>query len=109
MPTPHSIVPFRSEFALAVPALIVGIQREEFGVPITAEEQPDLQQIPEFYQTDAGNFWVAVAADRVVGTIALKDIGAKEGALRKMFVAPEARGKASGVARDLQNAAGLGQ
>jgi N-acetylglutamate synthase-like GNAT family acetyltransferase len=101
MPAPHSIVPFRSEFALAVPALIVGIQREEFGVPITVEEQPDLQQIPEFYQTGAGNFWVAVAAGRVVGTIALKDIGGSEGALRKMFVAPEARGKASGVAGDL--------
>jgi len=84
-----------------VTALIVSIQNEEFGIAITAEDQPDLQEIPEFYQRDAGDFWVAEAANGdVVGTIALRDIGAGAAALRKMFVHPEHRG-ASGLARTL--------
>ncbi|HEU4325114.1 MAG TPA: GNAT family N-acetyltransferase [Roseiflexaceae bacterium] len=81
--------------------LIVPIQREEFGVQITAEDQPDLQSIPEFYQRGAGNFWVALDGGRVVGTIALLDIGGGQGALRKMFVHPRYRGRASGVAQRL--------
>ena len=36
--------------------LIVNIQRNEFQIPITAEQQPDLNDIPGFYQTGAGNF-----------------------------------------------------
>ncbi|HEY3928810.1 MAG TPA: GNAT family N-acetyltransferase, partial [Candidatus Koribacter sp.] len=92
---------FRPEFTESISALIVGIQHDEFGVAITADEQPDLRAIPEFYQLNAGNFWVATSDDRVVGTIALKDLGNHDAALRKMFVAPDARGKASGVANAL--------
>lgn len=84
-----------------VAKLIVSIQNEEFGIAITAEDQPDLQEIPDFYQRDAGDFWVAEAADgAVVGTIALRDIGDGAAALRKMFVHPAHRG-AKGVARAL--------
>jgi N-acetylglutamate synthase-like GNAT family acetyltransferase len=84
-----------------VATLIVSIQNEEFGIAITAEDQPDLQEIPEFYQRDSGYFWVAETADgEVVGTIALRDIGDGAGALRKMFVHPEHRG-ARGLARAL--------
>jgi N-acetylglutamate synthase-like GNAT family acetyltransferase len=85
----------------AIAALIVGIQRDEFGFPITLADQPDLVDIAGFYRTGAGNFWVALDADRVVGTIALKDIGDGRGALRKMFVADSHRGAAFGVARSL--------
>jgi len=82
-------------------ALIVSIQNDEFGIAITAEDQPDLQEIPDFYQRDAGDFWVAHTPDgEVVGTIALRDIGDGIGALRKMFVHPAHRG-ASGLARAL--------
>ncbi|GAB4217162.1 MAG: GNAT family N-acetyltransferase [Roseiflexaceae bacterium] len=84
-----------------VVALILPIQREEFGVQITAEDQPDLQHIPEFYQRGAGNFWVALDGGRVVGTIALLDIGGRQAALRKMFVHPHYRGRAAGVAQRL--------
>lgn len=84
-----------------VAALIVSIQNEEFGIAITAEDQPDLQEIPDFYQKDGGDFWVAQAHDgQVVGTIALRDIGEGAAALRKMFVHPEHRGP-GGVARAL--------
>jgi N-acetylglutamate synthase-like GNAT family acetyltransferase len=82
-------------------ALILPIQRDEFGIEITAEDQPDLQAIPDFYQKDRGDFWVAQADDgEVIGTIALRDIGGDAAALRKMFVHPGHRG-ASGVARAL--------
>lgn len=97
----YRIVPFRPEFVDSVLSLVVGIQRDEFGVAITAEEQPDLTEVPTFYQTGAGNFWVAITGERVIGTVALKDIGNHEAALRKMFVAPEARGKETGVAHAL--------
>jgi N-acetylglutamate synthase-like GNAT family acetyltransferase len=97
----HTIEPFRPEYKDEVIALIVGIQHDEFGVAITAADQPDLGTISTFYQTGGGNFWVARRNKQVVGTIALKDIGNNEGALRKMFVAPEARGKEAGVAQQL--------
>nr|WP_282705861.1 GNAT family N-acetyltransferase [Pseudomonas syringae] len=84
-----------------VSALILPIQREEFGIPITAEDQPDLKAIPEFYQTGTGDFWVAVQGDHVVGSIALKDIGSGQAALRKMFVAAPFRGKEFSIAAKL--------
>jgi N-acetylglutamate synthase-like GNAT family acetyltransferase len=81
--------------------VIVPIQREEFGIAITAEDQPDLKAIPTFYQSGTGDFWVAKAGDQVIGTIGLKDIGADQGALRKMFVAAEYRGREFGIATQL--------
>ena len=36
--------------------LILGIQVAEFGIPITLEQQPDLNRVQEFYQTNKGNF-----------------------------------------------------
>lgn len=83
----------------AVRDLIIPIQREEFGIDITYEDQPDLAEIPSFYQRDAGEFWIALDGDALVGTIALIDIGDGLGALRKMFVAESHRGGAPGVAR----------
>jgi N-acetylglutamate synthase-like GNAT family acetyltransferase len=95
------IVPFSSQHVEAVGALIVGIQREEFQIPITLEDQPDLRDIPAFYQQGSGNFWVAVAEDEVVGTVALLDLGNHQGALRKMFVHASYRGPAAGVSARL--------
>lgn len=71
--------------------VIVPIQREEFGIPITLEDQPDLKMIETFYQKGDGNFWVALVDGKVVGTIALIDIGQGQLALRKMFVRKEFR------------------
>ena len=81
--------------------LILHIQTKEFGLPVTIDHQPDLLQIQSFYQKGAGNFWVASDAKRVIGTIALIDIDNKQGAIRKMFVAKEYRGKEFGVAQQL--------
>ncbi|MFC3442111.1 GNAT family N-acetyltransferase [Sphingobium rhizovicinum] len=81
--------------------LILSIQRDEYGIAITAADQPDLSDIGGFYLTGTGGFWVARSDDRVVGTIALKDIGDRRAALRKMFVATDHRGRAAGVAQAL--------
>lgn len=84
-----------------VVALIVPIQSEEFGIAISAEDQPDLMNIPAFYQTGSGDFWLARKQGEVVGTIGMKDIGNHEVALRKMFVAATWRGREFGVARQM--------
>jgi N-acetylglutamate synthase-like GNAT family acetyltransferase len=95
------IVPFASRHVKEVGALIVGIQRDEFQIPITLEDQPDLENIPAFYQQGAGNFWVAVSQGKVIGTVALLDIGNHQGALRKMFVDSRYRGPEHGVSARL--------
>jgi hypothetical protein len=92
---------FEPRFGAAVRELIVSIQRGEFGIEITAEQQPDLFDVPGFYQARCGNFWVALAGECVVGTIALLDIGNGQGALRKMFVHRDFRGREAGAAQRL--------
>jgi len=72
--------------AAGVASLILPIQREEFGIPITLEEQPDLLDIAGFYQKGNGNFWVALSAGRVVGSIGLLDIGNRQEAFPVMAV-----------------------
>lgn len=101
MATPCHIREFEPEDADAVAAVIVPIQQIEVGVAITREDQPDLGDIAGFYQRGNGNFWVAEADGRIVGTIGLLDIGDHQAALRKMFVAEAFRGREQGVAKRL--------
>ena len=96
---PTTIRPFAPGDTAGVERLIVPIQRAEFGIAITYEEQGDLRDIPAFYQRGTGGFWVAIGGDGVVGTIGLYDIGNGEAALRKMFVGAAHRG--DGTARRL--------
>jgi GNAT superfamily N-acetyltransferase len=102
------VLPYASGDRSEVVSLVLGIQRGEFGVPITLDDQPDLADVPTHYQKAAGGFWVARIADpgsrdassdagEVVGTVGLLDHGG-EGALRKMFVRADRRGRAHGVA-----------
>ena len=98
------IVPFAPQHVEGVGALIVGVQRDEFQIPITLADQPDLQDIPAFYQQGVGNFWVALSDTEVVGTVALLDIGNHQGALRKMFVHTSYRGPGHGVSARLLDA-----
>ncbi len=79
--------------------LILDIQQNEFQIPIKKEEQPDLNDIENFYQSGSSNFWVAMSQECVVGTIALIDIGNEQGALRKMFVKSSYRGKIYNAAK----------
>jgi N-acetylglutamate synthase-like GNAT family acetyltransferase len=87
--------------AAAVRDLVLAIQQQEFGLPVTAAAQPDLLDIPAHYQRGHGDFWVALQAAQVVGCVGLLDIGGRRGALRKMFVAAPFRGGRFGVAQGL--------
>jgi N-acetylglutamate synthase-like GNAT family acetyltransferase len=83
---------FHPKHEQAVLELILSIQRQEFDIPITAEDQPDLRAIPSFYQAGSGDFWVAEQGNDIVGTIGLRDIENGQAALRKMFVSERCRG-----------------
>jgi hypothetical protein len=54
----------------------VPIQRDEFGIPISYEDQPDLHDIHGFYRKGRGEFRVAIMDTGIVGSIATLDIGA---------------------------------
>ncbi len=96
------IIPFASRYKEEVCQLILKIQREEFGVEISLEDQPDLLALPHSYQSGQGGFWVALSdTDQVVGTIGLLDVDHYTLALRKMFVHPDYRGKEKGTAQKL--------
>jgi N-acetylglutamate synthase-like GNAT family acetyltransferase len=99
----YRIAVYTDDYKQPIIDLILRIQTEEFNVAITAGDQSDLQDIPGYYQHDAGNFWVASIENTVIGTIALSDIGNLQGALRKMFVHKDYRGKEYGVAQALLN------
>ena len=96
-----NVIPFSGHHLSGVVDLILPIQQAEFGIPITLDAQPDLLDIPCFYQRGNGNFWVALYGSEIVGTISLLDIGNGQGALRKMFVKKHARGSTQGVAQKL--------
>ena len=61
----YPIVPFTKIYEQQVIELIVGIQSGEFGVKITAADQPDLKDIANFYQWGNGNFWIALSEKSV--------------------------------------------
>ncbi len=96
-----TLAPFQPAHAAGVCGLILPIQQAEFGIPVTLADQPDLLDIPGFYQRAAGGFWVALDGDAVVGSVGLLDIGSAGGALRKMFVAATHRGREHGIAARL--------
>jgi GNAT superfamily N-acetyltransferase len=81
--------------------LILPIQQIEFNVPVTLAQQSDLLDIESFYTVPGGNFWGAFSEGQLVGTIALIAIGNEAGAIRKMFVKKEFRGKELGIAQRL--------
>ena len=81
--------------------LILDIQNKEFNIAITSDQQPDLQNIKDFYQKGCGNFWVAVKSSKVIGTISLIHRGNNQAALRKMFVHQDYRGSNPSTAKHL--------
>lgn len=81
--------------------LILTIQQKEFNIPISVDDQPDLIQIESFYQEGGGNFWGAFIEGELVGSIALVKFDERAGAIRKMFVKKEFRGKELNIAQIL--------
>lgn len=81
--------------------LILPIQQIEFNVPVTMDDQPDLLEIEKYYYATGGGFWGAFLGKEIVGTIALIATDRQAGAIRKMFVKKELRGKEQGIAQKL--------
>jgi N-acetylglutamate synthase-like GNAT family acetyltransferase len=81
--------------------LILPIQQIEFNVAVTLEDQPDLLDIEKSYLAGGGGFWGAFKEGQLIGTIALINSGHQTGAIRKMFVRKEYRGKDLSIAQTL--------
>lgn len=92
---------YNNKYKQQVIDLILNIQQNEFGVPVTLNDQPDLQDVESFYIKDDGYFWIAIDDDKVVGTIAMIDFHKGRTALRKMFVHADYRGKDKGLGQKL--------
>jgi GNAT superfamily N-acetyltransferase len=90
-----------NEYGKQILELILPIQQIEFNVPVTLDGQPDLLDVEKFYHGTGGGFWGAIVNGELVGTIALIATGHQAGAIRKMFVKKEFRGKEKGIAQEL--------
>lgn len=102
MKSKPEIKPLNNSHKNAILELILHIQQIEFNVPVTLEDQPDLLDIESFYIHTGGGFWGAFIDEELVGTIALISIADHHaGAIRKMFVKKEYRGKEMGIASKL--------
>ncbi len=97
------IQPYSEKYKADIACLILNIQNNEFNVPVTLNDQPDLLDIENFYCKDYGGFWLAIENEKLVGTIALIDIGSGQAALRKMFVHADYRGKERAIGQSLLN------
>jgi putative acetyltransferase len=62
----------------------------EFGKGTTTDDE--LYGLPDSYASRGGAFWVAIADDAVVGTCGMFPVAAESFELRKMYLAPSARG-----------------
>ncbi|MFB9080772.1 GNAT family N-acetyltransferase [Flavobacterium procerum] len=93
--------PIQNEYQEQIVDLILNIQQKEFNVPITLEDQPDLLKIRNFYYEPGGCFLGAFIDEKLAGTIALVRFSKDAGAIRKMFVKKEYRGKEFGIAQQL--------
>ena len=96
-----TITPIYNDHCKQILDLILPIQQIEFNVPVTLEGQPDLLDIETHYHNTKGGFWGAKNGDELVGSIALIGFGSNSGAIRKMFVKKEFRGKENGAAQQL--------
>lgn len=83
------IVEYRGERDAEIAALILTIQRDEIGLDVPIQEQPELLNIARSYRN--GKFWVALAADAIVGTVGMMRYDAA-GVLKKLFVHQDFRG-----------------
>jgi GNAT superfamily N-acetyltransferase len=85
------IVPFEPEHASGFRSLVSETLRE-FGFEPDPEIDPDLDDPSGAYDS----FWVAVVDGEVVGSVALRELGAAERELKRMYLRPDQRGRGLG-------------
>ncbi len=81
--------------------LVERIQIGEFSIPIEDGQRKELQSISDSFQKNKGNYWVALLNEKVIGTIAVIDIGHKAFELRDVFLDKKYRGSSTGFAKQL--------
>lgn len=94
---------YHENYKTQIIKLILDIQTKEFNLPVTIEDQPDLENISDVYQKGKGNFWVALDKEKVIGTIGIVDLCNRQVAIKKMFVMDQYRG--TGVSQMLLDSA----
>jgi GNAT superfamily N-acetyltransferase len=85
------IVRFEQEHADGFRSLVADTLRE-FGFAPDPEIDPDLADPEAAYAT----LWVVLEDGKVVGSIALRDLGAAEVELKRMYLRPSQRGRGRG-------------
>jgi GNAT superfamily N-acetyltransferase len=101
-----SILAFQPRDQAEVQALVLSIQQDEFGLALSADNQPDLTDVAAYFAAPGSAFWVArgSATGQLVGCIGLEAIAGGHAAMRKFMVAPDWRGRSTGVGAGLHRA-----
>lgn len=92
------IIEYDAVYKQQVIDLILQIQNDEFQVGLPLAEQPDLLDVPSYYEKDGGAFLLALAGGLVIGTLAFMNYGAGNAVLKKFFVRADHRGTGVGFA-----------
>ena len=95
IPSPQ-IIEFDPQYESQVKQMIFTVV-SELGFPIsrTPYQYKDLDHISERYQ-GRSRFWIALLHDRIIGSIAIKEVDKQTARLRRMFVLPGFHGKGVG-------------
>lgn len=90
------IITYQEKYKQQIIDLILHIQNDEAGIDLQINEQPDLLNVPLYYEKDGGDFWLAIDQDQVVGTFAFMNYGNGNAVLKKFFVRADWRSKKVG-------------
>ncbi len=85
------IITYQEQYRKQIIDLILHIQNDEAKINLSIEEQPDLLDIPKYYEESGGEFWIAIEDGKVIGTLALMNKGNGNAVLKKGFVRAEDR------------------
>lgn len=92
------IMPYQEQYKQQIIDLILHIQNDEAKIDLSLAEQPDLLDIPKYYERNGGEFLIAVDNGEVVGTLAFMNYGDGNAVLKKFFVRSDWRSKKLGLA-----------
>jgi len=90
------IITYQDKYKQKIIDLILHIQNDEAGINLQIDEQPDLLNVPLYYEKNGGEFWLAEDNGEVVGTFAFMNYGDGNAVLKKFFVRADWRNKKIG-------------
>lgn len=93
------VVEYTDEYKEKVKDLIFEVYDNERGRP--RKDRPDLGVIKETYQSNNGNFWMAIKEGKVIGTIGLINQNGNRASMHRFAVIKEFRGRENGVSTKL--------